>query len=549
MIFLKTRFLFLRNKFKKNFAKNPFKVGLAFSFIIFSLWGLYYLILKGLSFLDSLGGVGSLILGKLFYIFFSAIFLMLIISSGILSYICLFRNPESEFFLTLPLSFEKISFNKFFETTVLSSWAFLFLMLPLITAYSQIQRLEFYIPFLSFLYFLPFVLISSFIGFFLCVLVVKYFNLRILGKFTFFVSVGIIFIILIKLKFFTSGSKNVGSLFLSRLIPYFEFSRIPVLPFYWVSEGLKSLEEKSFFKSFVFLSNLWSLAFLFLGFISKIGRKFYLDCFQKAYQLSYKRRIKRSLLDELFEKIKMPRYFKAFVLKDIKLFIRDPLQWSQFLIFFGLLFIYFINLRELSYHLLGDVWKNLITFLNTFSVFCILASLGTRYVFPQLSLEGMNFWILNSAPVSLKKIFLEKFIISFAPSFLISFFLIFISNLMLEIKGFILFIISFIVLIVCFTIMSICTGLGAYFADFTKRHHLEVVSGFGGILTLILNVGYLTFSIVLFASLFHLYLTGKLKIDLNKTLFLLLGIWSLASIILSLSILFAGYRALKKKEF
>ncbi len=549
MIFFKTRFLFFKNKLKRKWQNNPLKVILPFLFIMFSIWGFYRLCLEGLNFLNNLGGLGSVILGKLFYIFFLTVFLMLIISSAILSYISLFRSPESEFFLTLPLKYEEISFNKYFESMILASWAFLFIMPPLILAYSKTQSLSIYVPVLSVLYLVPFVLISCFTGFFLSILILRYFNLRKLGKILFFIGIGALLFILIKVKFFSLPSSQKSSLFLSKLVPYFKFSKIPLLPFYWTAEGIKCLESKEFLRACVFLSNLWSLSFLLLSFISNLGKRFYLDCFQKASQLSYRKKFQRSFLDNFFDRLALPRYFKAFILKDIKLFIRDPLQWSQFLIFFGLLFVYFVNIREFSYHLLGDIWKNLIVFLNVFSVFCILASLGTRYVFPQMSLEGMNFWILSLAPVSVKKIFLEKFIISFLPSFLISFFLISISNIMLEVKGIKFFIISFVVLIVCFTIMSICTGLGAYFADFTKKHHLEVVSGFGGILTLILNVGYLTFSVILFAGIFHCYLIGKLKIDLKKILFITFGIWAILSILFSISLLILGYNALKKKEF
>ena len=42
---------------------------------------------------------------------------------------------------------------------------------------------------------------------------------------------------------------------------------------------------------------------------------------------------------------------RLLIVKDLRLFRRDPVQWSQFLIFFGLLVLYFLNIRRFSYSL------------------------------------------------------------------------------------------------------------------------------------------------------------------------------------------------------
>ena len=44
----------------------------------------------------------------------------------------------------------------------------------------------------------------------------------------------------------------------------------------------------------------------------------------------------------------LPNPIRLLILKDLRTFRRDPAQWSQFLIFFGLLAFYFINIRRLS---------------------------------------------------------------------------------------------------------------------------------------------------------------------------------------------------------
>ena len=43
-----------------------------------------------------------------------------------------------------------------------------------------------------------------------------------------------------------------------------------------------------------------------------------------------------------------PRPIRLLLLKDLRTFCRDPAQWSQFLIFFGLLAFYFLNIPRLG---------------------------------------------------------------------------------------------------------------------------------------------------------------------------------------------------------
>ena len=45
----------------------------------------------------------------------------------------------------------------------------------------------------------------------------------------------------------------------------------------------------------------------------------------------------------------LPVPVRLLIVKDLRLFRRDPLQWSQFLIFLGLLALYFFNIRRFTY--------------------------------------------------------------------------------------------------------------------------------------------------------------------------------------------------------
>ena len=95
----------------------------------------------------------------------------------------------------------------------------------------------------------------------------------------------------------------------------------------------------------------------------------------------------------------LPRPIRLLLLKDLRTFCRDPAQWSQFLIFFGLLAFYFLNIPRLGYGVQSPSWRNLVSFLNLSVTALILSTFTSRFIFPLLSLEGRNFWVLGLLPV------------------------------------------------------------------------------------------------------------------------------------------------------
>ena len=103
------------------------------------------------------------------------------------------------------------------------------------------------------------------------------------------------------------------------------------------------------------------------------------------------------------------RPVRALVLKDTRVFWRDPAQWTQVMIFFGLLTIYVLNLRNVAYDLQSPFWSTMISYLNLTACALTLSTLTTRFVFPQFSLEGRRLWIIGLAPLGLGRVLMQKF--------------------------------------------------------------------------------------------------------------------------------------------
>ncbi len=125
-------------------------------------------------------------------------------------------------------------------------------------------------------------------------------------------------------------------------------------------------------------------------------------------------------------------------LKDWKLLRRDPVQWSQFLIFFGLLGLYFLNVdrfnnpqRDISY----VTWINMVSFLNLAVVGLILSTFTTRFIYPMISLEGHCFWILGLMPMKRDTVLWSKFVFAALGSWVPCATLILLSDVMLHVSG------------------------------------------------------------------------------------------------------------------
>ena len=95
----------------------------------------FLLFFKGLKFLSAFPGLGAVLAERLLYLLFAFLFGLLLLSNLVISYTNLFRNRETAFLLTLPVPTQTIFQWKFIESALLASWAFLFLIAPLLAAF------------------------------------------------------------------------------------------------------------------------------------------------------------------------------------------------------------------------------------------------------------------------------------------------------------------------------------------------------------------------------------------------------------------------------
>jgi len=193
------------------------------------------------------------------------------------------------------------------------------------------------------------------------------------------------------------------------------------------------------------------------------------------------------------------RDVRALLVKDARMFWRDTTQWGQSVMLFGLLGVYIINLRHFTHDLASPFWINLIAYLNLSACSLNLATLTTRFVYPQFSLEGRRLWIIGLAPLGLARVVKVKYWLASASSLAVTLTLITLSCHLLRMSWDQLAFFGAVVTVMTFSLNGLAVGLGVLFPNFEETNPGKIVSGFGGTLCLVLSFLYILASVLLLA--------------------------------------------------
>jgi len=200
------------------------------------------------------------------------------------------------------------------------------------------------------------------------------------------------------------------------------------------------------------------------------------------------------LLGKLFW---LSRDGRALAVKDIRMFWRDTTQWGQSVMLFGLLGVYIINLRNFTHQLSSEFWINLIAFLNLGVCALNLASVTTRFVFPQFSLEGRRLWIVGLAPMGLARVVKTKFWLASVTSFVVTSGLIMLSCYLLKMSWDRVAFFGAVITIMTFALNGLAVGLGVLYPNLKEANPNKIVSGFGGTLCFVMSSVYILASVLL----------------------------------------------------
>jgi len=489
------RRLEMGNRLRELLSRSRFKILVIGSFSILFWISFYQLSLLGMKSVHRMASQHSAeLIASMFHVFFLALGIMLLFSNAIITYTSLFKSRETAFLSALPVRAESIFLYRLGESVAFSSWAFVFLATPLTAAYGTYCGLPwtFNLPVLGF--YLGFLFIPAAIGSLVAMIVtvtVPRSRKGLVLAAAFLIVAGIVYVgfRIVRLP----GGFNQDLRIASEVFDSIRFSENPLLPSAWLTKGVLHLRDGRLDRALFFLGVIAANAvFLTALAHTAAARLMRRGWFVSQDLPSRKRRGARAGVDALIDRLLffMNRRIRQIVIKDAKTFVRDPVQWSQFLIFFGLLGLYFSSLRSFAYEDRDVFFRNLIGQMNLLATALTLATFSSRFIFPQLSLEGRRFWVVGMMPMPREEILFGKLAFSFVASLVISETLIGVSSFMLKSPLSLAALHAVALFGICLGLSGLSVGLGTLYPNFAEDNPSKIVAGFGGTLNLVLSLGF-----------------------------------------------------------
>jgi ABC-2 type transport system permease protein len=451
--------------------------------------------------------IGNFLLHRFIFIVLFIFFITINIGNIVVSYSTFFKTTEVGFLLAKPVSFTKIFLIKFLDNFFYSSSTLLLIITAALAGYSHYYQLPWYFIFFAvFFLILPFMFIAGTLGSVILLVLLKFadrFGIKkVLATLASFYTITVILFYI-----FSSPVDLVTKVFqyFPNLNNYFGFLESPViklLPNHWVSEAMYWISTGKFYAAawYIYLLNITSiLFFLFCIFLAKKWfYKTWLIFLELTGELSLKRKRngKKIFAFENNSALKPAR--EALLKREILMFIREPSQWTHFLVMCFLITIFVLSISNIDVVVLNayDVYLKSLIYLiiYLFNAF-LIASLSLRFIFPLVSLEGETIWKIRSAPINYKKLLLTRLLIYFSVIFMIGQILNFVSNY--QFSAMLTAVSQLNTAFVTISLVSLNFGMGASFANYKEKNPIRLASSQGASLTFLFMIIYLVFLIIL----------------------------------------------------
>ena len=493
---LRPKFLGFKNRLGRSFRKSPLKLLIMASMII-GFWAvIFFLFQRVLLYLRSIGPVGDIFNAGLFAMLLMIFFGILFFSNLITSLSTFFLSEDLSLILFRPVSRAAFYCARLVETILYSSWMVLFFCVPILGAYGWVYRESASLGFYAALpaAFIPFFIIPAALGILVTMILVNVFPARstkdVLILLPLLCAAGLYF-----LWRFMKPEIPADPFSASGLVEYFKTwrgaSSRPFLPSHWVSEFLMPFLKNTPAATSVFWGGLWLAAVAAVAAGGAVSRMLFFRGWTRS-QEARRVYLSRSHLFARFLEIvsrPLPPQLRALAVKDVRIFFRDPLQWSQLILLTVLVVVYLSSFAVVTFHKTPNFFiKNLLSFMNIGMAGFVLTAISGRFAFTSVSQEGFSFWIIRSCPVSLRTFLWNKFWTNLIPLLLLAEGIIFITNGFLKATPFMMILSLGTMCVLTFGIVGLAVGVGAIYPRFKTETPSRMAIGLSGTLYMILSM-------------------------------------------------------------
>jgi ABC-2 type transport system permease protein len=211
-----------------------------------------------------------------------------------------------------------------------------------------------------------------------------------------------------------------------------------------------------------------------------VARRIYFTAFVRARESMAPAALGASGLTRIADRLLIPFSppTRAMIGKEVRTLTRDVAQWSQLFLMLALVFLYLYNIRMLP--LGGDARATIVAYANLGMAGFVVAAICLRFAYPSISSEGKAFWMLQSAPVSYRRLLIVKVLVYGAPLTILSILLTVFADVLLDANRVVWTFTLFGASMLGVTLVSMGVGLGALSPDFAAENPLQVGLSLGG---------------------------------------------------------------------
>ncbi len=451
---------------------------------------------KSFGFIEKFEAFGVALNAKMISLLFFALLILVVLSTMIVAYTTAFLASETAFFFEHPLRPSTILFAKLTEAIAFRSWATLFLGYPVLVAFGALRDAPFVYYLQAGIILVVFMAFAGLTGSALALLLAplaRRLTAQQIGAVALAGFATICYLFVTSFNFGDYAGKD-QLLVIDRFTSQLTLLHSPYFPSHWAASGVLAAaagnQMETLFQGAVLLAN----TLIFLPPIAWYGSRHYgaqwLASRTPARRRKSKRQpngeaevaVVRQRLGHLRRRLISTNRLTALMLKDVFIFIRDPAQLSQSVLFLLLMAIYSLSLLRIPEAFATGNMQKIIFFANLTAVCMILSSFTSRFLFPLISLEGRAFWIVGLAPVKRSFLIYQKALFGLVITLGLGLPMTIVSNLSLSFPPSLVFSAIFIVCLAGVCLTALATGLGGAYPNFDEDNPARIAVGLGGTL-------------------------------------------------------------------
>ena len=467
-------------------------VGFLFWLAIFG--AVYFLVGKAWA----LDQIGVVLARKVLEMFLTSLFVLLGFSNVITALSTYFLSEDLELVLALPVSRTTFHYARFTDTLTQSSWMMLLFGVPVFLAYA-IQSHAGPGYYLALATVVPALLImAANFGITIATVLVNVFPARrtrelmvLLG----IMAVAALFVVVRSLR----PERLVNAQELENVAQYLAQLQTPdpiLFPPRWASEILGATLLYSPFP--------WVEAALLLTGTSASGaiaRWTVAWGFDGGWARAQEARSARFYRSQAFERLVaiLPRDWRPIVAKELRVFVRDPAQWSQVFLLSGICAIYLVSIYFLPFSSFQGpmltFMKEAMSFLNVGMGGFVMAAIATRFQYGAVSREGRAWWVIRGAPVEPREWLQAKGVLGLVPMVIVGEIVVVGSGIMLQARWELLALEGFVTLCIAYAMSGIALAMGAVWPDFKADSAARAATGPGAVFFMVVAL-FLNFTVL-----------------------------------------------------